>query len=150
MTRADELLTIERIAALRRVEMFAGVPGNKLVAVARLLEEVRVAAGETVIERGECEDWLFVVAEGRVRSHIGERVLAEGGPGEIVGEMAVLVPAARAATVTAVEPSLLLKLCRGPFGELLEDEPALARAVIESLVVRLQAQADDTARQAGL
>ena len=130
--------------------MFNVVPGNKLVAVARLLEEVRVPAGATIIERGALEDWLYVVAHGRVRSHIGDRILAEGGSGEIVGEMAVLVPAARAATVTALEPSLLLMLRRGPFGELLEDQPTIARAVIESLVLRLQQQADETAREEGL
>ncbi len=150
MSRSDELLTIERVAALRRVGLFAGVPGNKLVAVARLLEEVRVATDDIVIERGALEDWLFVVVDGRVRSHIGDRALADAGPGDIVGEMAVLVPAARAATVTAVEPSLLLMLRREPFGELLEDQPVIARAVVESLVLRLQGLADDTARDAGL
>jgi len=145
-----ELLTVERVAALRRIEMFSTVPGDKLIAVARLLEEVRVAAGEAVITRGELEDWLFIVANGRVRSHIGDRTLAEGGPGEIVGELAALVPAARAASVTAIESSLLLRLRRDVFGELLEDQPAIARAVIESLVRRLQGLADETARDAGL
>lgn len=145
-----ELLTVERVAALRRIEIFSTVPGDKLIAVARLLEEVRVAAGEIVIQRGELEDWLFIVATGRVRSHIGDRTLAEGGPGEIVGEMAALVPAARAASVTAIEPSLLLMLRREVFGELLEDQPTIARAVIESLVRRLQGLADETARDVGL
>ena len=150
MSGSDELLTIERIAALRRIGIFEAVPGNHLVAVARLLEEVRVDAGDTVIVRGQLEDWLFIVAAGRVRSHIGDRTLSEQGEGEIVGEMAALVPAARAATVTALEPSLLLRLRRDAFGELLEDQPAIARAVIESLVIRLQSQAEKTARDAGL
>jgi CRP-like cAMP-binding protein len=52
--------------------------------------------------------------------------------------------------VTALEPSLLLRLRREAFGELLEDQPVIARAVIESLVVRLQSQAETTARDAGL
>ena len=83
-----ELLTIERVAVLQRVALFGEVPGHTLVAVARLLEEVSFEAGDTIIERGAVEDWLFVVAEGRIRVHIGDRTLVESGPGGVVGEFA--------------------------------------------------------------
>ena len=79
-----------------------------------LLEEVPFEAGARIIDRGAVEDWLFVVAEGRVRVHIGERTLLETGPGGVVGEFAVLAPAPRSASATAIEPSLLLRLRRGP------------------------------------
>lgn len=148
MNPGDELLTIERVAALQRVGMFAGVPGHVLVAVARLLEEVRVEPGVTFIERGAVEDWLFVVVAGLVRAHVGDRVLAERGAGEVVGELSVLVPAARSASVTAVEPTLLLRLRRRPFEELLDDRPEIARGVIASLTRRLQELADQDAATA--
>ena len=45
MPASDELLTIERVAVLQRVRLLSGVPGHKLAAVARLLEEVRVLTG---------------------------------------------------------------------------------------------------------
>ncbi len=144
----DELLTIERVAVLQRVRILSAVPGHTLVAVARLLEELHVAAGDAVIERGAVEDWLFIVAEGRVRAHIGERTLTECGPGDVVGELAVLAPAARSASVTAVEPSLLLRLRRGPFEELLEDRPKIARSVITALVLQLRKLADEEAEVA--
>ena len=81
MSAPNELMTIERVAVLQRVALFGEVPGHTLVAVARLLEEVSFEAGDTIIERGAVEDWLFVVAEGRIRVHIGERTLLENGPG---------------------------------------------------------------------
>jgi CRP-like cAMP-binding protein len=140
-----ELLTIERVAALRRVELFRSVPGHTMVAVARLLEEVRFEAHDHVIERGAVEDWLFVVVSGLVRVHLGDRRLNDIGPGGVVGELAVLSPAARSASVTAVLPSLLLRLRRAPFEELLDDRPEIARAVISSLTQRLQALAADDA-----
>jgi CRP-like cAMP-binding protein len=143
MSQADELLTIERVAVLQRVQMFSAVPGHTLAGVARLLEEVRVGAGITFIERGAVEDWLFVVAEGRVRAHAGELTLVERGPGGVVGELAVLAPAPRSASVTAIEPTLLLRLRRAPFEELLDDRPEIARAVISSLAKRLQDLADE-------
>ena len=142
MATSDELLTIERVAVLQRVVLLGGVPGNKLVAVARLLEEVRVAPEETVIERGAVEDWLFIVAVGKVRVHVATRTLVESGPGAVVGELAVLAPAPRSASVTALEPTLLLRLRRGPFEELLDDRPEIARAVISALAHQLQAVAD--------
>jgi CRP-like cAMP-binding protein len=134
----DELLTIERVAVLHRVGLFRAIPGHELVPVARLVEEVRIASGVTFIERGAVEDWLFVIASGAVRVHIGERTLREIGPGGVVGDLAVLAPAPRSASVTATEPSLLLRLRRKPFEELLEDRPEIARAVISSLAHMLQ------------
>lgn len=148
MDAADELLTIERVAILQRVALFGDVPGHTLVAVARLLEEVPFDAGDRIIERGSVEDWLYVVATGRIRVHIGEHTLLEHGPGGVVGEFAVLAPAPRSASVSAVEPSLLLRLRHGPFEELLDDRPEIARGVISTLAQMLQAAADDQA-QAG-
>ena len=144
MNVINELLTIERVAILQRVELFASVPGRALVAVARLLEEVRVGAGATVIERGAVEDWLFVVADGRVRVHIGDRTICELGQGGVVGELAVLAPAPRSASVTTLEPTLLFRLRRGPFEELLDDRVEIARAVIFTLARMLQASADSS------
>ena len=97
-----QLLTIERVAVLKRVGLFADVPGHKLVAVARLLEEMAFDAGDRIIERGSVEDWLFVVAEGRIRVHIGDMTLLESGPGGVVGEFALLAPAPRSASATAI------------------------------------------------
>ena len=147
---SDELLTIERVAVLQRVGLLSAVPGDKLVAIARLVEEVRVDAGVTIIERGALEDWLFVVADGRVRVHIDARTLVESGQGAVVGELAVLAPAPRSASVTTLEPTLLLRLRRGPFEELLDDHSEIARAVISTLARQLQAVADaDTGGMAG-
>ena len=61
----------------------------------------------------------------------------------------MLAPAPRSASVTAIEPSLLLRLRRGPFEELLDDRPEIARAVISTLARMLQAAADDGAETAG-
>jgi CRP-like cAMP-binding protein len=132
-------MTIERVSVLHRAPLFAEVPGHALVAVARLLEEVHVEAGTTFIVRGALEDWLYVVAAGSVRVHVGDRTLAVLDAGAVVGELAVLAPAPRAASATAVEPTLLLRLRHGPFEELLEDRPEIARAVIHTLARLLQA-----------
>jgi CRP/FNR family transcriptional regulator, cyclic AMP receptor protein len=145
MSLSEELITIERVAILHRVALFANVPGHALASVARLLEEVRVAEGVTVIERGAVEDWMFVVADGRVRVHVDAKTLGEKGPGEVFGELAVLAPAPRSASVTAMESTLLLRLRRPAFEELLDDHAELSRSVISTLAQLLQAMADGDA-----
>lgn len=128
------MTTIERVVALQRVSIFADVPGRTLATVASRATEVEVEAGDVVIEQGAVEDHLFAVVHGRLVARVGDRVLRELGPGATVGELAALVPEPRSATVTALEPALLLRIRRPVLDELLSDHPELARGVIASLV----------------
>jgi CRP/FNR family transcriptional regulator, cyclic AMP receptor protein len=73
--------------------------------------------------------------------------LGEFGAGSSVGELAVLVPGPRSASVTAVAQTLLLRLRKAVLDELLADRPELANEVIRALVVRLRARADDGAER---
>jgi CRP/FNR family cyclic AMP-dependent transcriptional regulator len=146
VVRPDELMTVERVAVLQRVGLFAGVPGRELVAVARLLEEVRVEPETTFIERGQVEDWMFVVARGELDVHIDGTTIATATVGNVVGELAVLAPGPRSASVTTRAPTLLLRLRREPFLELLDDHPGISRTLLITLARKLQTNADDFAR----
>jgi CRP-like cAMP-binding protein len=110
---------------------------------------VTVEPGSTFIEHGAVEDCLYVVVSGRVRVHHGGQIFAELGAGSSVGELAVLVPGPRSASVTAVDSTLLLRLRKAVLDELLADRPELATEVIKALVLRLRervdAGADDSA-----
>ena len=94
------------------------------------------------MEEGAVEAHLYAVVEGRVRVHRGDRTLVELGPGATVGELAVLMPAPRAASVTALEPTLVLRVDKTVLDELLVDWPELAHGVIAELVSRLRAPTD--------
>lgn len=146
---SEHLPVVARVAALHRVDLFAAVPGRVLVAVAEASDEVCVDAGATIIEEGVFEDHLFVVVDGRVRVHRGGTTLVELGPGAIVGELAVLVPEPRSATVTALETTHLLTVRKPVLDELLLDWPELAHGVIASLVARLRAAAGHVAHNSG-
>lgn len=132
------MTTIERVVALQRVGLFAAVPGRTLAAVARRALEVDVPAGAPLIEEGALDDHLFVLVEGSLRVHRGDRVLATLGPGASVGELAALVPEPRSATVTALEPSRLLRIDKPVLDELLADGPELASGVIAALVAMVR------------
>ena len=141
-TSAGSLGLVERVAALHRVQMFADVPGRVLAAVAEAAVEQRVSPGEVLMEEGAVEAHLYAIVEGRVRVHRGDRTLVELGPGATVGELAALVPAPRTASVTALEPTLVLRVDQVVLDELLVEWPELAHGVIAELVSRLRATTD--------
>jgi CRP-like cAMP-binding protein len=140
--------TIERVVALQRVALFADVPGRTLAGLARRATEIDLEEGAPVIVEGAVEEHLFTVVHGRLRVHHGTRDLAVLGPGSTVGELAALVPEPRSASVTAIEPSTVLRIDKPVLDELLADRPALASGIIAALVgmlrERSRAQADTT------
>lgn len=143
---SESLGLVDRVAALHRVDLFAGVPGRVLAAVAEVADEVRAPPGTVLIEEGAVEAHLYAVVEGRVRVHRGDRTLAELGPGAVVGELAALVPEPRSASVTVLESTLVLRIDQAVLDELLIDWPELAHGVIAALVSRLRATADSAGR----
>lgn len=134
------LLTIERVALLKSVEIFADTPDHVLASVARIIEEVELAPGETFIQEGEEGDCMYLVINGRVRVHSGERTILVIGPGETVGEFAILDPEPRSASVTAEESTLLFRIDKAPFDEVMADRPEIAQGIIRELVRRLREQ----------
>jgi CRP-like cAMP-binding protein len=139
---------VERVAALHRVQLFSDIPGRVLAAVADVAVEERISPGEVLMEEGAVEAHLYAIVAGRVRVHRGDRTVTELGPGATVGELAVLVPAPRAASVTALEQTLALRLDQVVLDELLVEWPELAHGVIVELVSRLRATTELFAEQA--
>ena len=133
---------VERVTALHRVRMFAEVPGRVLAAVAEAAVEECVPAGEVLIDEGAVEAHLYAIVEGRVRVHRGDHTIVELGQGSTVGELAVLEPAPRSASVIALEPTRVLRVDQIVLDELLVEWPELARGVIAQLVSRLREVTD--------
>ena len=134
------LTTIERVVALQRAALFADVPGRTLAAVAQRAIEVEAPAGTMVIAEGAVDDHLFAVVHGRLRVHQGEQTLAVLDAGASVGELAALVPEPRSASVTVLEPAMLLRIDKAVLDELLVDRPELARGIISALVAMVRAR----------
>ena len=70
---------------------------------------------------------------GRCLSTIDDKPLRHLGPGDVVGDLAVLAPAPRSASATAQTACLVLRLRSKPFDEFLGDHPQIARSVITAL-----------------
>jgi CRP-like cAMP-binding protein len=131
------LLTIERVAYLKHVSLFERTPDRVLAGLAGALEEVEFLASETIMTQGAVEDWLFLLIDGAARVTRTDRVV-ELGPGDVVGELAVLDPEPRTATVTAVRDVRAFRLRKRDFDEALRSRPEVAAGVIAELVRRLR------------
>jgi CRP/FNR family cyclic AMP-dependent transcriptional regulator len=134
------MLTIEKVAVLRMVPFFTGVPDYILAAVAQITEEVEVAADETFIHEGAVEDTMYIVVDGQVRVHSQGKTIITLGPGQSVGELAVLDPEPRSASVSALEESLLFRVEKTLFDDVMADRPEIAHSVIQALCQRLREQ----------
>jgi len=140
------LSTIEKVLILKTVSIFSQTPDNVLADVADLVEEVDVSENETICREGDEADSMYVIVDGKVRVHNGERLLNYLGERDVFGEMALLDPEPRLASVTAVEETRLFRLDRAPFYALMEERPEVATGIIHVLTGHLRNRVRDIAQ----
>lgn len=137
------LSQIERLIVLKGADLFAATPEESLVEIADLLVEEPYASGVVVFEKGDPGISMYLIAEGRVRVYDGRHTLNELGPRDVFGEMALLDPAPRMASVVALEDLLLLRLDSDLLFDLLDRRPEIARGLVHVLSGYLRARAQD-------
>jgi CRP-like cAMP-binding protein len=137
------LSTVEKVIILKSVDIFSETPDDVLAEVAPLLEEIEFEAGESIFDKGDMGSALYVVIDGRVRVHDGDRTLRELGPRDIFGEMAALDPEPRSASVAATEPTRLFRLEQEGLYDLMADRIEVVRGVIRVLCQRLRDRAPE-------
>jgi CRP-like cAMP-binding protein len=132
------LLTIEKVIILKSVSIFSDISERGLIEVASALEEIQAERDQKIFEKGDSGNSLYIVVEGRVRVHDGDKTIALLGAGEVFGELAALDPEPRMASVTATEPTLLLRMGHSEQDELMSEHPEVAFGIIRVLCRRLR------------
>ncbi len=140
----DAMLTLERVIILKSVDMFEGASEQVLADVAAILEETRVARGETIFRKGDLGDSLYVIVEGKVRVFDGDATVGVLGERDIFGELALLDPEPRSASIEATEDTLLFRLDREAFSELMAANIEVVRGVLHVLCERLRRKTEVT------
>ena len=127
----------QTLDALRGVGIFSGLEDEALERIARVAHEVTFEPRQVMIEAGAPGSGMFVLLEGLVSVH-GHGFEAELGPGEVVGELALLRrDSRRIARVQAATPVRCLAIDRASFRELIESDGRLAVALLESVADRV-------------
>lgn len=128
--------------AIRSIPLLSGLKRENLARIAGRLEETVLTAGETVVTQGERGDVLFVVHKGAVEVILEDEghevsIVAVLGPNECFGEMALFTGDKRSASVRALVDSVLFKLDRAAFDDLLKENPSLVVHFCRLLSTRL-------------
>jgi signal transduction histidine kinase len=130
------------LAVLRRTPLFAELSDEDLAWIGAACEPLDLAAGSVLAAEGDPGDALFVVVSGEIevvkRSRTTDVPLAVLGPGEIVGEMAVLEDRPRNATVQAAGTARVLRIRRGAILDLLRNRPTATMSMLRTVTGRLR------------
>lgn len=109
-------------------------------------EPVRFPAGSTVLEAGGTGRIMYVVQEGTLDVHVGGHRVATAGPGEIVGELALIDDGPRSAAVVARTDCALVPVDEKRFLFLVQQTPYFALQVMRVLADRLRRMNDVSSR----
>jgi len=128
---------------LKSVPMFGTFPEDQLRALAAMVMRRSAPRGSTIMREGDPTDCLYIVMSGRLKVMMGEAdgkevILSIIGPGEFFGEMGLIDDSPRSAGVIAIEPCELLSVTKNAFRKCLDENVALAMAVMRVLVRRLR------------
>jgi MFS family permease len=127
----------DRLELLQRMAIFAPLPGTALESLASRLIPVEAAAGEVVIREGDEGDRFYAIAEGEVDVSAGGAHVNTLGPGDPLGEIALLRDVPRTATCTARTPVKLFALTRDDFLSAVSSHAASREAAEATVSTRL-------------
>ncbi len=131
-----------RELAFQEIDFFAGLPEDELKELASVMRRREYKPGDTVCAEGEAADCMWLIVKGSVsarrRDAGGEsHRIAALGRGTTVGEMALVEPSLRTATVVADEDCVCYELPREGFDILLKEYPELGAHLLENLAREL-------------
>jgi CRP/FNR family transcriptional regulator, cyclic AMP receptor protein len=134
---------MDRIALLKKVSLFSNLSEAHLSSIAEFCVERSFREGAIIIKQGNSGIGLYVICSGKVKivkeTAGGEKMdIAELGPGDFFGEMAVLDSAPRSADVIALEESKCLVLSAWDFNARMKVHPEIALEILPVVVKRFR------------
>jgi len=124
-------------SVVQRSGLFADLTDEDVEGILRAGSEVTFGAGEAVFQAGDRGDAMFVVLEGEAQVDVGGR-FHRLKAGDFFGEMAVVAPGPRMATVKTSTPLRALAIPADAFQAFLLEHPRVALSMMRFLVTRLR------------
>ena len=121
------------------------MPHSDIERSPRRCSEVRHSQGSEIIKEGTSGSSVFLIVEGLCEVRRNNNRIRELRPGEFFGEISILDPAPRTATVRAVENSVLLVLEGYDFRTALKSSMQMSQRLIVVLAERLRHMTDEFA-----
>ena len=132
----------EEVDLLRGIALFERMEAPKLKLLAMTSDRVKFRPGSTMMKQGDDGDAAYVIIEGSgdvlIDTPGGQIKVAEMGPGQIVGEIAILIDIPRTATIKTEGGLTALKIGKENFLRLLTGSPQVGIEIIRVLAARLE------------
>jgi CRP/FNR family cyclic AMP-dependent transcriptional regulator len=126
-----------KVELLRKVPLFGRCSKSELRRIASIGDELELPEGRELTREGDRGREFFVLLEGAAEVRRKGRRVNTLGPGDFLGEIALLTQSPRTATVTASTPVDVLVITGREFRTLLRDSPEIQRKVLAALAERL-------------
>ena len=126
------------VAALGRVPLFSGLSTDDLTTLALVTSRRSLDVGMVLTTEGEVGEEFYVIERGVVTITAREQLLRTLGPGDFLGEIAILFNSTRTATAVATEPGSLLVLPKADFLELLAANTSIEDKILTTASERLR------------
>ena len=129
---------VEKVLLLQNVDLLSAARSEDLALLASISEEVLYPSGALIFEEGQPADGLYVIIRGRVALSKDGREIVNLGETEALGAWTLFEEEARVMSARAMEETLLLRVDREDFYDLLLDYPELGQSILKALVKRLR------------
>lgn len=122
---------------LQKVPLFRGLSKKQLKDISGLATRLNEPAGAELTKEGKIGHEFIIVLEGEIEIRKGDTVIATRGPGDYVGEIALLDHRPRTATVVAKTPVVIEVIGQREFRTLLDNAPELSSDIMSTMAQRL-------------
>jgi voltage-gated potassium channel len=122
---------------LEAIPLFAKLSKKQRHQVARWADEIDEPAGYKLVDQGTFAHEFFVLLEGTVAVRRGDTHLADLGPGDFFGEIALVEDERRTASVTATTPVRACVMHAREFGAMRNEMPVVAAQIETTIQERL-------------
>ncbi|HET9626640.1 MAG TPA: cyclic nucleotide-binding domain-containing protein [Kofleriaceae bacterium] len=119
---------------LDRHPLLAHLPPAQLARIARAGEIESYSAGEPIVAEGNLGDALFLILSGQTAVHHAGKTFATLAAGDLFGEMSLVEPVPRSASVTAMAPTFVFRLPHEAMRALLADDAEAAYVLLTQIV----------------
>jgi serine/threonine protein phosphatase PrpC/CRP-like cAMP-binding protein len=138
-----------KLETLHQMSLFRYLSYQELVRVMNITQVRSFTPGSFIVREGDEGDELFIVLRGKVRVESAKAPIAELGPGQHFGEMALVDKAPRSADILAVEESALLSIRRRDFFDIIRKDHDIAVKLLWSFLGVLTERLRNTSRELG-
>ena len=144
------LTIIEKVIFLQDIDAFAEIPTEQLSHIASITEEVELEPDTTLIRQEEPAEALYFVVEGKVRLHRDGLEIMTAGTKDPIGSWSLFDDEQPSiATAVTLEPTLLLKIGREEFFEVVADYVEITQGIFKSLARRIRKVGQQILDQSG-